>query len=182
MPSLVSAELLKATRVDPVEFIFVQISLLNLLLWLSPLLSTWSMTCFSLPELWATCLRSLVPQRFVFAHFSVLWIPSSLLSLLGLYFHHHFYSCWIVLNIYLTSWDSYPPGVCFSPLISHSSPRASSGHVFVKPSVGILFACLTSQLQICLCTCSVIVEVFWVVSPSCFRFLLACNPCLSCRA
>ena len=98
-PPLFSAELLKATRADPVEFIFVQICLLNLLLWLSPLLSTWFVTCFSLPELWATCLRSLVSQGFVFAHFSVLQIPSSLLSLLGLYFCHHFYSCWIVLNL-----------------------------------------------------------------------------------
>lgn len=98
-PSLVSTELLKATRADPVEFIFVQISLLNLLLWLSPLLSTCSVTCFSLPELWDTCLWSLVPQGFVFAHFSVFQIPSSLLSLLGLYFGHDFYSCWIVLNL-----------------------------------------------------------------------------------
>ena len=61
-PPPVSAELLKATRADPVKLNLSQFYFFNLLVWLSPALSTWFVTWYSLFELLHTCLQSLVER------------------------------------------------------------------------------------------------------------------------
>ena len=168
---LVSAQLLRVTRADLVELNFVQFFLLNLLVWLSPALSTWFMTWFLLSELWDTCLRSLVPQGFVYCLLFSFAKPSSSLSLLGLYLALTLTiagMCWIPVWLVL---NSHPPGVCFSLLISHPSPRASSGRVCVKPSVGSCFLVWPANFRFAFYTCSVIVESVLVVFQA-FCFLL----------